>query len=691
MAHEDQTDVPSEPRLHLGVAYYPEHWPEERWLEDIRLMREAGITVVRMGEFAWSTFEPAEGELHFDWLERAISMLAEAGIASVLGTPTAAPPAWLTHACPDMLAVDEYGRRAQHGNRCHYCVTSPDFHAAVRRIVGALAERFGQNPHVIGWQLDNEYSRVCYCARCQRLFQEYLAAKFGSLDALNARWSTAYWSQTYSAWEQIPIPIGEHNPGLMLAFKQFVTECYRRFQRLQLDVLRPRLRPGVWVTHNFMGWFDGFDHYVMSEDLDLASWDWYVGSGHHDYLASGAAHDLTRGFKRRNFWVMETQPGSVNWSPINNALDMGEGRAMAWHAIAHGADAVLYWQWRPAPNGQEQYHGSLVDQSGRPRPFYQEVQHLGREFAQVSSLLAGSSVAPARVAILYCYQSRWAIQWQRHHRDFDYVAHLLHYYRPFAALNIPVDVISADAPLKGYRLVIAPALLVLTESRVERLKEFVAGGGHLVLTIRSGMKDEYNALLPARQPGPLAEIAGVEVEEYYALQDEVPVKGKLFSGVSRLWAERLRIREGVRTVTAASFEPSNGWLDGQPAVTVYSPGNGLVYYVGVYLDDAAQHRLVKHIALMAGARPVLETVPGVEARQLVGADGKTRIYIVINHEPVEQVLQLFWPAYEHLSGLTLTGKLKLAPYGVLVLTRQEKTATPTGSSDRAPDTPPGAP
>lgn len=671
---ENPSDATLIPRLHLGAAYYPEHWPPERWPEDIRLMREAGFTVVRMGEFAWSTFEPAEGEFRFDWLEQAISLLAEAGIVSVLGTPTAAPPAWLTQAHPDMLAVDEYGRRAQHGNRCHYCVTSPQFHAATRRIVGALAERFGQNPHVIGWQLDNEYSRVCYCERCRRLFQEYLAAKFGSLDALNARWSTAYWSQTYSAWEQIPIPIGGHNPGLMLAFKQFVTECYRRFQRLQLDVLRPHLRPGVWVTHNFMGWFDGFDHYVMTEDLDLASWDWYVGSGHHDYQASGAAHDLTRGFKRRKFWVMETQPGSVNWSPINNVLNKGEGRAMAWHAVAHGADAVLYWQWRPALNGQEQYHGSLVDQSGQPRPFYEEVQHIGREFALASSLLAGSSVAPARVAILNCYDSRWAIQWQRHHSEFDYVAHLIHYYRPLAALNIPVDVISADAPLKGYRLVIAPALLILNEGRVEHLKAFVAKSGHLVLTMRSGMKDEANALLPMRQPGPLAELAGVEVEEYYALQEPVPVKGQRISGVSRLWAERLRILEGSWAMAFARFGPSNGWLDGQPAITVRSTGTGLVYYVGVYLDDDAQYAFVRHLARMAGAKSAMDSPPGVEVRQMVGADGKTDFFIVINHEPVEQVLQLPWPAYEHLNGLTLTDKLRLAPYGVLVLTCEEKKA-----------------
>jgi len=254
----------TEPRpcLHLGAAYYPEQWPEERWPEDIRLMREARLTVVRMAEFAWSALEPARGEFRFDWLDRAVAALAEAGIASVLSTPTAGPPAWLVHEHPDILAVDESGRPVQFGNRCHYCVNSPEFHAAVSRIVAAMAEHLGTNSHVIGWQLDNEYDRVCYCDRCRALFQQYLKEKFGSLDALNERWATRYWSQTYSAWEQIPIPIGPHSPGLMLAFKQFVTESYRRSQRLQLDLLRP----GVWVTHNFMGWYDGLDYYAMTSD-----------------------------------------------------------------------------------------------------------------------------------------------------------------------------------------------------------------------------------------------------------------------------------------------------------------------------------------------------------------------------------------------------------------------------------------
>ena len=632
-------------------------------------MKEAGFNVARMAEFAWSTMELAAGEFNFDWLEQAIAQLASAGIVSVLGTPTAAPPAWLVQQHPDLMAVDESGRRIQFGNRCHYCVNSPEFHAATRRVVAAMAERFGTNSNVIGWQLDNEYNRVCYCERCQKLFQGFLARKFGTLDALNEHWSTAYWSQTYSAWEQIPLPIGPHNPGLMLEFKRFVTESYRQFQRLQVETLRPHLSPEVWITHNFMGWFDGFDHYAMSEDLDLVSWDWYVGTGHHDYLSSGAIHDLTRGFKRRNFWLIETQPGNVNWSPINNVLNKGEARAMAWHAVAHGADAILYWQWRSAPGGQEQYHGTLVDQSGQPRPFYEEAKQLAEDFSVTSDVLSGTALA-AEVALLNSYDNRWSIHTQRHHREFEYVAHFNNYYRALARRNIAADVLSADASLDGYKLVIAPALLMLNQTRTARLKAFVENGGHLVLTIRSGMKDDYNALLPLRQPGILTEIAGVEVEEYYALRDPVPVRGETFSGESRIWAERLKVRNEAETKVLARYGESNGWLDGQAAITSHFFGKGCVTYVGAYLDEATQQQLIDSIATSARVQPVMECPAGVEARKRLDTDGR-EIFIVINHEKIEKQLSLPWLAHEHIHGLD-TRELRLAPYAIAVLTRVEK-------------------
>ena len=656
-------------RIHIGSSYYPEHWDGTYWADDIRLMKEAGFTVARMAEFAWSTMEPAVGEFNFDWLGYAIAQLAATGIASVLGTPTAAPPAWLVQQHPDILAVNESGQRVQFGNRCHYCVNSPEFHFATRRIVSAMAECFGKNPHVIGWQLDNEYNRVCYCERCHKLFQQFLKLKFGTLDALNEHWSTAYWSQTYSTWEQIPLPIGPHNPGLMLEFRRFVTESYRQFQRLQVDTLRPHLSPKVWVTHNFMGWFDAFDHYSMSEDLDMASWDWYVGTGYHDYLSSGAIHDLTRGFKRKNFWLIETQPGNVNWSPLNNALNKNEARAMAWHAVAHGADAVLYWQWRSAPGGQEQLHGTLVDQSGQPRPFYEEAKLFASDLAKTSGILL-DTVPAADVALLNSYDNRWGIHAQRHHKDFDYVTHFNHYYRALAARNIATDILSADASLDGYKLVIAPALLMLNETRAAQLKVFVEQGGHLVLTIRSGMKDDYNALLPLRQPGMLAEIAGVEVEEYYALLEPVPVIGENFNGESRIWAERLKIKDEAGTKVIARYGESNGWLDGEAAITSHAFGTGCVTYVAAWLDEESQQKLIDDIAELAGVQSVMECPVGVEARKRVSANGN-EAFIIINHERNSKNVSLPWLAHEHITGLD-TRELRLEPYGVAVLTRIEK-------------------
>jgi beta-galactosidase len=400
----------------------------------------------------------------------------------------------------------------------------------------------------------------------------------------------------------------------------------------------------------------------------MASWDYYVGRGHHDYLTHGVTHDLTRGFKRRNFWIMETQPGHVNWSEVNNDLYKGEARAMAWQAVAHGADAVLYWQWRPALGGQEQYHGSLVDASGRPRPFYDEVKQLGGEFARVSDLIAGSEVE-AQVALLDDYESRWSIEAQRLHKDFDYVAYFNHFARPLAANNLPLDVISADEPLEGYHLILAPALILLDEKRAASLEAHVRRGGHLVLTARGGMKDRFNALLPARQPGPLTAIAGVEVEDYYALDEPVEVKGQFLHGSAGIWAERLAVLDKNVTILARYRDPA-GWLDDRPAVTVCRQGEGLVFYVAAWLDEASQHALIKHILEMTGLAGIA-TPPGVELSTRRKADGQT-IHFVINHTRRSQSVRLPWKSHDGLSGKDFGKDFTLEPYGVAVLSPLDK-------------------
>jgi beta-galactosidase len=632
------------------------------------------MNVSRIAEFAWSTMEPTESHYELDWLDRAITLLADNGMAVVLGTPTAAPPAWLTHHHPDTVAIDQNGRPAQHGNRCHYNPNSPTYHKYVRRIVEQMAKRFGRDPRVIGWQIDNEYNRVDYSDLSRRQFQQYLKEHYGSLAALNKHWSTAYWSQTYTDWNEIPLPIGPHNPGLMLAHRHFVTRVWRDFQRLQIESLRMYIQPEQFITHNFMGWFDGFDHYDLAEDLDLASWDWYVPTGHHDYTRTGAVHDLTRGLKRKNFWLMETQPGNVNWSDLNTTLDKGESRCMAWHVIGHGADAILYWQWRSALGGQEQLHGSVVGVDGNPRPIYDEIRQLGHDMATAGTLLADTQINN-QAAFLHSYDSRWALTAQRHTKDFDPVSLLQHYYAPFAEQNVGVDIISAEASLEGYRLVVAPALVIVSDKTAENLVEFVKGGGTLVLTVRCGQKDIHSALFPTLPPGPLREIAGVESAEVYALQDPIPVssEGGLGSGEGGIWAEMLRLLDDS-TKMVARFGKSNGWLDGQCAIAEHAAGDkgGRVITVAAILDDAFQRRVTSWIIETSDVAPTVSSAPvGIEVARRVREDGSA-VYIVVNHGKEEAALPLEGSGLgatvtDVLTREGFTGSLPLGPYGVRVI------------------------
>ncbi|HEY6377163.1 MAG TPA: beta-galactosidase [Edaphobacter sp.] len=332
------------PPLYLGTAWYPEQWPESRWEADLTLMEQAGVRFVRITEFAWSSMEPTEGNYNFDWIDHAIAAAAKHHITVVLGTPGATPPAWLTQKYPEVLRIKQDGQRDQHGNREQFNWSSPKYLELTRGITERMAKRYGHNPNVIGWQIDNEYANLSYGDDVKKQFQDWLKVQYKTLDNLNARWTTAYWSESYSDWSQIPIQENYGNPGLLLNWKRFVSETWRAYQKNHLDVIRPNSDPRQFITTNMMGWFDGYDHYTVSQDLDLASWDDYVGRGHLDPYRNGAAHDLTRGFLRKNFWVMETQPGFVNWNAVNTALDKGEIRAMAWHDIGHGADAVSYWQ-----------------------------------------------------------------------------------------------------------------------------------------------------------------------------------------------------------------------------------------------------------------------------------------------------------------------------------------------------------
>jgi beta-galactosidase len=657
-----------------GCAWYPEHWPEARWAEDLRLMREARMNMVRIAEFAWSSIEPEEGRYSLDWIERAIEAAAAQGFAVVLGTPTAAPPAWLTQRYPEVLAVGPSGIRRKPGSRCEYAPGNETYRRLGQAVAKAMAERFGKHPAVIGWQIDNEYKSLSHDDDTRAQFQQWLARKYDSLAELNRRWCTIYWSQTFTAWTQIPLPVrtadtfpDEHyHPALQLDWKRFQGYLYSTFQAGQIAEIRAHADARQWVTHNFMGFFDLFDHYEVAADLDFVSWDSYVPTSRPDPFANGASHDLMRGLKRRNFWLMETQPGFVNWRPANNTLDPGEVRTLAWHAIGHGADAVAYWQWRSALNSQEQYHGTVLAADGTPRPVYGELAALGAELEALAPVLAGTGPRPA-VGLLHSYDSRWALDIQRHHHAFDPQLQIVEWYRPLRELGHDVEIVHPSASLEAFELVVAPSLHLIEPAMVESLCQFVERGGHLVLGPRTGVKDVDNALYPMRGPGPLSVLSPARVEEFYVLDETVAIKGSIGAGRARIWADWLE-PTGPAAEVLLRYAHEGAWFDGKAAAVTHTVGKGRVTLLGTWLDQTTMRALMRKVVDWAGLTSLTGELPeGIEVcRRACGVSNVSDtasnlgirpqtpsaddLWIVINHGRAPQTLHFARPMADLIAG-----------------------------------------
>ena len=665
-AQSPPTQLPGHNALLMGADWYPEQWPEERWETDLAMMEAAHLNVSRVAEFAWSRMEPSEGQFDFAWLDSAIRLAERHHIAIVLGTPTAAPPAWLTQKYPETLRVEQDGQRVTHGTRAHGSVTSVKYREFCRRIAEEMAKRYGHDANVVGWQIDNEYGYglMSYNEEGRKQFQGWLQAKYKTLDALNQHWTTSYWSQTYDDWSEIPIPVGEHNPGLRLDWQRFITYAWAGYQQNQIDAIRAHSDPRQFITGNFMGYgFNAFDHYVMTKPLTFVAWDDYVGSGHLDPDTNGISHDAMRGLKRENIWIIETQPGSVNWSNLNNSLDKGEVRAMAWHDIGHGADEVSYWQWRSALNGQEEIHGTLVGPDGKPVPLLEEVARTAKEFADLQNAFRDTRVV-SQVALLNDYDSRWAIDWQKHTEKYDQFAILRSYYQALRKIAQSIDIVSPDVPLDSYKLVVAPDLYLLPKERAEHLLAYVKNGGHLVLGPRSGMKDEFNALLPIRQPGYLAGPLGAQVQQYYALEKPIPVTGSLGDGQASVWAEWL-VSPASDTMSLLRYGKSNGWLDNADAAVSRAYGRGRITYIGTVLDDKLMQASAEWMAKMSNITPAFGPVPdGVEASRRVGPKGT--VYVLINWHAENQSVSLPHAMQSLLDQKQVT-QVQLPQYGVAIL------------------------
>lgn len=664
----------------FGVDYYPEHWPEQRWPLDAQWMREAGFNTVRLAEFAWSKLEPQPGQFDFQWLDRAIEILEEQDIQVVLGTPTASPPPWVMSLYPDAFLVMADGRRMTYGNRREYCPSHPGYRERSRLIIEAMARHYADHPAVIGWQIDNEFGDRCHCDLCRRHFQIWLQQKYGALEALNRAWGTIFWSHVYTEWSQIPAPLdtaaprdhGSHNPGLALDYFRFLSDVYVDFQREQVQILRQHC-PKHFVTHNLMGFrYDKLNYFDLSIDLDFVTWDnyrrmqWTLGQPVIPSTAA-LAHATMRGLKGKNFWVMEQQAGPGGWQIVSESPRPGELRLWAYQSIAHGADGIIFFRWRTARFGTEEYWHGLLDHHGEPGRRYAEIKAMGAEVAAVGETIDGSEVR-ADVAMILSYDSRFAFQIQANNPGFHYATHFHDIYQTFHRRQVPVDIVSPDADLSGYRLVVAPALHVLPESVADNLKRYVAMGGLLVVTARSGVKDKHNAVVDQKLPGLLAEVCGVAVEEYISLAPGEE-NGIAFAdpGIdtpqrvpASIWCDLLE-PQGAEVVACYTAD----FFAGRAAVTRNHFGRGQAVYVGT-LSAPIYEALCPLLLEWAGVEPLLAAPPGVEVTARWRND--QRLLFILNHTSQPQTVQLEGQYLDLLQQQkTIRGATTLDPYGVLIL------------------------
>ena len=668
--------------MYFGVDYYPEHWPEERWPLDAKMMNEANINVVRLAEFAWAKMEPEEGLYDFAWLDRAIGVLAGQGIKVVLGTPTAAAPKWLLDKYPEIYPVDFHGLTKGFGTRRHYCPTNPTYREYSKKIAKKMAEHYHDNKDVIAWQIDNEFGGQCCCESCRKGFVTWLKTKYGSLDMLNKEWGTIFWSQTYTDWSQIILPkytacdgfaqnAGDskipstpfnHNPGLLLDFYRFSSDALVDFQRIQIDEIRKK--SDLPITHNFMGHYSETDYFNLAKDIDFVSWDVYPNNmwAKSSLSSVAMAHDLMRGLKRQNFWIMEQQSGPCGWQFMGDTPQPGQIRLWTYQSIAHGADAIVYFRWRACTVGTEQYWYGILDHDGVGRRRYREVKQIGEELKFLSNLFVGAE-NKNEVALVKSYDNFWSHRAQPHTEDFDYNNLLQFYYDALIGNHINTDVISIESDLSQYKFVLMPAFNLMTGDIGKKCEEYVENGGTLMVTFRSGTKTWNNSMDTQTYPGYFKEMAGVELEEFDCIRHgkNVKVYGEFGSGTAQMWCDVLKANTAK---VIAQYE--NCFYAGTPAVTVNIFGKGKVYYAACDLDEEAMYRLMRYVAEHEGLTKNLEyKLPGVEAVRR-NKDGQEYL-MLLNHNEYNVEVSLEGSYADAVSGRTAEGSLELEAYGVAII------------------------
>ncbi|GAA5187620.1 beta-galactosidase [Rugosimonospora acidiphila] len=650
----------------FGGDYNPEQWDESVWPEDVRLMREAGVNLVTVGVFAWSTLQPSPETWNFGWLDRVLDLLHAGGIAVDLATATASPPPWLTTRFPEVLPVDRAGRTMSQGGRQAWSPSSRVYREHSLALVERLARRYGGHPALALWHVSNElggHNSRCYDDATAVAFRGWLARRYhDSLDELNAAWTAAGWSQTYSAWEEIQPPrltFTDSNPTQLLDFDRFSSDQLREQLRAESAVLR-RITPDVPVTTNLV-LFDAGKNLNYSSwigEVDLIASDHYLRPTPDAHVELSFSADRARGLSEGGPWLlMETATGATSWRPVNPAKRPGQLRRDVFGHVARGADGICFFQWRAARGGAERFHSAMLPHAGPDSRKFREVTALGAELARCAEVLGARVVAPA--ALLFSEESWWAAEREGHpHNGLSYAECALRWYRSLRDAGITVDVVPPSADLSGYRLVVVPMLYLVRDGDAAAIAQAAHAGATVLVTYFSGIVDEFDRVRLGGYPGAFRELLGVRVEEFAPLADgdRVDIDGLTGPATVTTWHEQIDLTDAVAEASYAS-----GDFAGGPAVTRATRGGGEAWYVGVELGDDARRRLVAELA----RRHEIAAPPAGGLEAVVRRSGAHDYLFLINHG--EAAATVAGSGTDLLDGSVHEGAIEVPAGGVRVV------------------------
>jgi len=677
------------PGMMHGADYNPDQWLHDPKVleEDIRLMKLANCNVMSVGIFAWAALEPEEGRFEFGWLDHVLDTFAENGIFAWLATPSGARPAWMSQQYPEVLRVGANRVRNLHGARHNHCYTSPVYREKTAVMNAKLAERYAHHPAVVGWHISNEFGGECHCDYCQEAFREWLKAKYGTLEALNRAWWTAFWSHTYTDWSQVesPAPHGESAVhGHNLDWRRFVSDQTLNFCKHEAKPLKAA-NPALPCTTNMMDLFYGLDYRAFAEALDVISWDayptWHEAESDADVASRFAFnHDLFRSLKKKPFMLMESTPSLTNWQPVSKLKRPGMHRLSSLQAVAHGADTVQYFQWRKSRGSSEKFHGAVVDHVGHEHTrVFRDVAELGRALAGLTDVV-GTPV-PAETAILFDWDNRWAVNDAQGPRNsgIHYEQTVMQHYRAVWQLGVPTDIVGSFDDFSGYKLLIVPMAYLLRQETGEKIEQFVRGGGTVAVTYWSGIVDENDLCHLGGFPGPLRQTVGVWAEEIEGLHDHDRNSLAMNPGNALGFEGSFEVRELCELIHAETAEAlavyGSDFYSGRPALTVNRLGDGAAYYLAARVTDDAFYRAFygKLIAEANVRRAIDSPLPeGVTAQ--LRSDGDADYVFLLNFSGSAASVELDDDGYEDLeTGKPLASRgVELPVNGVRMLRRQAR-------------------